>query len=109
MFTQTITTLTAFTDNNGQAVTVNGKPVRIDLSKEIDAERCQDLLIKSRNALNDPSIDQIVIAVNSYTWDMSEQEFNQDDLMDLHDSGCRPVAHTSKTYTYYADGDLIEV
>ena len=28
--------------------------------------------------------------------------------MDLHDSGCRPVAHTSKTYTYYANGDLIE-
>lgn len=108
MFTQTITTLTAFTDNNGQAVTVNGKPVRIDLTKPITADRCQDLLVKSRNALNDPSIDRIVITVSSYTWDMSEQEFNQYDLMDLHDSGCRPVAHTSKTYTYCANGDLIE-
>ena len=108
MFTQTITTLTAFNGNNGQAVTVNGKPVRIDLSKGIDVERCQDLLVKSRNALNDQSIDSIVIGVSSYTWDMSEQEFNQYDLMDLHDSGCRPVAHTSKTYTYYANGDLIE-
>ena len=108
MFTQTITTLNAFNGNNGQAVTVNGKPVHIDLSKEIDAERCQDLLVKSRNALNDPSIDRIVISVSSYTWDMSEQEFNQHDLMDLHDSGCRPVAHTSKTHTYYANGDLIE-
>lgn len=108
MFTQTITTLTAFTDNNGQAVTVKGKPVRIDLSKEIDAERCQDLLIKSRNALNDQSIDRIIISVSSYTWDMSEQEFNQHDLMDLHDSGCRPVAHILKTYTYHANGDLIE-
>lgn len=109
MFTQTITNLTAFTGNNGQAVTINGKPVRIDLSKEIDAERCQDLLLKSRNALNDPAIDRIVIGISSYTWDMSEQEFNQYDLMDLHDSGRRPVAHTSKTYTYYANGDLIEV
>ena len=108
MFTQTITTLTAFNGNNGQAVTVNGKPVRIDLSKGIDVERCQDLLVKSRNALNDQSIDSIVIGVSSYTWDMSEQEFNQYDLMDLHDSGCRPVAHTSKTYTYYANGDLTE-
>ena len=108
MFTQTITNLTAFTGNNGQAVTINGKPVRIDLSKEINAERCKDLLAKSRNALNDPSIDRIVIRVSSYTWDMSEQEFNQHDLMDLHDSGCRPVAHTSKTHTYYANGDLIE-
>lgn len=108
MFTQIITHLTAFTGNNGQAVTVNGKPVRIDLSKEIDAERCQDLLVKSRNALNDPSIDRIVISVSTYTWDMSEQEFSQYDLMDLHDSGCRPVSHTSKTYTYYANGDLIE-
>lgn len=109
MFTQTITNLTAFTGNNGQAVTVNGNPVRIDLSNAITAERCQDLLIKSRNALNDQSIDRIIISVSSYTWDMSEQEFNHYDLMDLHDSGCRPVAHTSKTYTYYADGDLIEV
>lgn len=108
MFAKTITTLTAFTGNNGQAVTVNGKPVRIDLTKPITAERCQDLLIKSRDALNDPAIDRIVIGVSSYTWDMSEQEFNQYDLMDLHDSGCRPIAHTSKTYTYYADGDLIE-
>lgn len=109
MFTQIITHLTAFNGNNGQAVTVNGKPVRIDLSKEIDAERCQDLLIKSRDALNEPSIDRIVITVSNYTWDMSEQEFNQRAVMDLHDSGCRHVAHTSKTYTYYADGDLIEV
>ena len=108
MFAKTITTLTAFNGNNGQAVTVNGKPVRIDLTKPITAERCQDLLIKSRDALNDPAIDRIVIGVSSYTWDMSEQEFNQYDLMDLHDSGCRPIAHTSKTYTYYADGDLIE-
>ena len=108
MFTQTITTLTAFTGNNGQAVTINGKPVRIDLNKEINAERCQYLLLKSRNVLNNPSIDRIVIGVSSYTWDMTEQEFNRHDLMDLHDSGCRPVAHTSKTYTYYADGDLIE-
>lgn len=108
MFAKTITTLTAFNGNNGQAVTVNGKPVRIDLTKPITAERCQDLLIKSRDALNDPAIDSIVIGVSSYTWDMSEQEFNQYDLMDLHDSGCRPIAHTSKTYTYYADGDLIE-
>ena len=108
MFTQTITHLTAFTGDNGQAVIMGGKPVRIDLSKPITAERCQDLLIKSRNALNDQSIDRIVITVSNYTWDMSEQEFNQYDLMDLHDSGCRPVAHASKTYTYYADGDLIE-
>ena len=108
MFTQTITTLTAFTGNNGQAVTMGGKPVRIDLSKAITAERCQDLLIKSRDALNDPAIDRIVIGVSSYTWDMSEQEFNQYDLMDLHDSGCHPVAYTSKTYTYCANGDLIE-
>lgn len=108
MFTQTITTLTAFTGNNGQAVTSNGKPVRIDLNKEINAERCQDLLLKSRNALNDPSIDGIVISISTYTWDMTEQEFNQYDPMDLHDSGCRPIAHTSKTYTYHANGDLIE-
>ena len=108
MFTQTITALTAFTGNNGQAVTVNGKSVRIDLIKPITAERCQDLLIKSRDALNDPAIDSIVISVNSYTWDMSKQEFNQYDLIDLHDSGCRPIAHTSKTYTYHANGDLIE-
>ena len=108
MFAKTITTLTAFNGNNGQAVTVNGKPVRIDLTKPITAERCQDLLIKSRDALNDPAIDSIVIGVSSYTWDMSEQEFNQYDLMDLHDSGCRPIAHTSKTYTYCANGDLIE-
>ena len=93
---------------SGQAVTINGKPVRIDLTKPITAERCQDLLIKSRDALNDPSIDRIVIGVSSYTWDMSEQEFNQYDLMDLHDSGSSPISHTSKTYTYHANGDLIE-
>lgn len=101
MFIDNITSIDAVINNKPVLITTsNGKAVKFDASKPLTTDRCQDLLQKVRDLLDNQDISKIILRHTAEVWDMSEDEFKQYDRMDLYDSGSRPLSHTSKTYLF---------